>query len=105
MSASPSACAESSRSMMSARCSRPAGAGSPTDGFWSPLSKTSTYSSRSDQSLRFQQNTSGFEIAVVVLEAPSNDIEDLRPLIPRVLALIPQLRPGEVLRVGAEGET
>jgi predicted nuclease of predicted toxin-antitoxin system len=58
-----------------------------------------------DQNLRFQQNISGFEIAVVVLEAPSNDIEDLRPLIPRVLALLPQLRPGQVLRVGAEGET
>ena len=58
-----------------------------------------------DQNLRFQQNISGFEIAVVVLEAPSNDIEDLRPLIPRVLALIPQLRPGQVLRVGAGGET
>lgn len=58
-----------------------------------------------DQSLRFQQNISGFAIAVVVLEVPSNDIEDLRPLIPRVQTLLPQLRPGQVLRVSAEGET
>jgi hypothetical protein len=58
-----------------------------------------------DQNLRFQQNLSGFAIAVVVLEAASNDIEDLRPLIPRVRALLPDLRPGQVVRVNAQGVT
>jgi len=55
-----------------------------------------------DQSLRFQQNVSGFAIAVVVLEARSNDIEDLRPLVPRVRALLAELRPGQVIRVSGE---
>ena len=55
-----------------------------------------------DQSLRFQQNVSGFAIAVVVLEARSNDIEDLRPLVPRVRALLAELRPRQVIRVSGE---
>jgi hypothetical protein len=55
-----------------------------------------------DQSLRFQQNVSGFSIAVVVLEARSNDIEDLRPLVPRVRGLLAELRPGQVVRVSQE---
>jgi hypothetical protein len=55
-----------------------------------------------DQSLRFQQNVSGFSIAVVVLEARSNDIEDLRPRVPRVRELLAELRPGHVVRVSQE---
>lgn len=52
-----------------------------------------------DQGLRYQQDISGFQIAIVVLEAPTNDIEDLRPLMPRVRELLPQLRPGQLVRV------
>jgi hypothetical protein len=55
-----------------------------------------------DQGLRFQQNISGFAIAVVVLEARSNDIEALRPLVSRVRALLQGLRPGQLVRVGRE---
>ena len=56
-----------------------------------------------DQSLRFQQNISGFASADVAFEAPSNDIEDLRSLIPRVRSLLPQLRPGQLVRISADG--
>ena len=52
-----------------------------------------------DQGLRYQQNISGFQIAIVVLEAPTNDIEDLRLLVPRVRDLLPQLRPGQLVRI------
>jgi hypothetical protein len=55
-----------------------------------------------DQSLHFQQNISGYDIALVLLEAPSNDIEDLRPLVSQVVALLPTLRPGEVVQVRRE---
>ena len=55
-----------------------------------------------DQGLRFQQNISGFAIAVVVLEARSNDIEDLRPLVPRIRAPLAELLPGQVIRVSGE---
>jgi hypothetical protein len=53
-----------------------------------------------DRNLTFQQNVAGLE-AVVVLAAVSNDIEALRPLMPDVRSLLPTLRKGQVVRVGA----
>lgn len=38
-----------------------------------------------DRNLSYQQDVSSFDIAVVVLVAPSNSIEELRPLVPRIL--------------------
>ena len=35
-----------------------------------------------DQNLEHQQNLKQFDIAIVVLIAPTNDIEDLKPLMP-----------------------
>jgi hypothetical protein len=39
----------------------------------------------SDRNLSYQQNLSAFEIAVIVLVATSNRIDDLRPLVPLAL--------------------
>ncbi len=52
-----------------------------------------------DQNLQYQQNPSKYEIAIVVLAARSNRVEDLLPLIPRLLSLLPDARPGRVVRV------
>src|SRR5688572_20033658 len=41
-----------------------------------------------DRNLSYQQDISAFDIAVVVLVARSNSIEDLRPLAPRILDVI-----------------
>jgi hypothetical protein len=41
-----------------------------------------------DRNLRFQQNLLGIAIAVVVLEAKSNRLADLRPLTSQLLAAI-----------------
>jgi hypothetical protein len=38
-----------------------------------------------DRNLSHQQNLSAFDIAVIVLVAAGNRIDDLRPLVPRVL--------------------
>jgi len=38
-----------------------------------------------DRNLSYQQDVSAFDIAVVVLAARSNRLEDLRPLVPRLL--------------------
>jgi predicted nuclease of predicted toxin-antitoxin system len=54
-----------------------------------------------DQSLEFQQNLKNSGIAVIVLVAPSHDIEVLRPLVPAVMAAIEGILPGEVRRVTA----
>ena len=53
-----------------------------------------------DRNLLYQQNLSGFDIAVVVLVAPSNRIDDLRPLVPRVLEVLPTAKRGAVTIVG-----
>ena len=41
-----------------------------------------------DRNLSYQQDVSSFDIAIVVLVAPSNSIADLRPLAPRILAIL-----------------
>ena len=55
-----------------------------------------------DQSIPYQQNITEEDVAVVVLEAGTNDIEDLRPLVPELLNRIPLLKRGEVVRIEAE---
>ena len=53
-----------------------------------------------DQGIRYQQNLSGLTISVVVMVAPSNDVDDLRPLLPAVEEALAELRPGELVRAG-----
>jgi predicted nuclease of predicted toxin-antitoxin system len=53
-----------------------------------------------DRNLMFQQNTTQCRIAVVVLEAPGIQLHLTLPLMPKVLALLSSLRPGQVVRVG-----
>ncbi len=52
-----------------------------------------------DRNLSFQQNTTKFDIAVVVLEAGSSQLSKTLPLMPQVLALLPGLMPGQVVSV------
>ncbi len=52
-----------------------------------------------DQNLEHQQNIGQFDIAVVILVAPSNRLADLMPLLPEVLGLLASVRPGRVYRV------
>jgi hypothetical protein len=48
-----------------------------------------------DRSLVYQQLLPRFDIAVLVLRARTNRLEDLAPLVPRVLEALPTLRPGQ----------
>jgi predicted nuclease of predicted toxin-antitoxin system len=52
-----------------------------------------------DQNLEFQQNLSGAALGVLVLVAPSNALEDLLPLVPGILAALPKIGRGSVVRV------
>jgi PIN like domain len=52
-----------------------------------------------DRNLEYQQNYSCLTIAVIVVDAPSNDIEALRPLMPKVLEALPKAKPGVVTHV------
>ncbi len=53
-----------------------------------------------DRNLSFQQNLPEFNIAVLVLHAASNRLADLRPLVPKVLSILPTLTRGEAEHVG-----
>ena len=53
-----------------------------------------------DRDLPHQQNLAAIGISAVILAGVRNRIEDLRPLIPRILAAIARVRPGEAVEVG-----
>ena len=50
-----------------------------------------------DRSLPFQRELSVFSIAVIVLRTQTNRLDDLRVLVPRLLAAIPVSKAGEVI--------
>ena len=53
-----------------------------------------------DRNLSFQQNTPKFQIAVVVIVSGSTQLNKILPVMPKVLALLPRLLPGQVIIVG-----
>jgi len=53
-----------------------------------------------DRNLFFQQNLARSSLAVVVLEAESIRLIHTRPLMARLLPLLPTLKAGQVVRIG-----
>jgi hypothetical protein len=53
-----------------------------------------------DASLASQQNLGELPLSVIVLRARTNRLEDTSPLMPQVLAILPTLKPGNVVTVG-----
>jgi predicted nuclease of predicted toxin-antitoxin system len=49
-----------------------------------------------DRNLSFQQHLPKFDIAVAVLRAKSNRVEDLQPLAALLLAALDKMKPGRV---------
>ena len=54
-----------------------------------------------DRNVAFQQNLAAYAIAVVAMHSVSNDLDDLRPLLPDLLAVLPTVTPGTITIVGA----
>lgn len=52
-----------------------------------------------DQSLQYQQNLRKIGIAAVIVSGIRNRIEELRPLIPEIIAALNNVRSGEALEV------
>jgi predicted nuclease of predicted toxin-antitoxin system len=52
-----------------------------------------------DQKIPYQQHITDADVPIVILAARSNSIVDLEPLVPRTLAILPTLRPGDVIRI------
>ena len=53
-----------------------------------------------DGNIERQQNLAGLSFGVVVIEAPSNRMADLLPVVPELLHAIDAVRSGQVRRVG-----
>ena len=52
-----------------------------------------------DRNLSFQQHVEAFDVAVIVLHATSNRLQDLVPLAPKLLKAIAAATPGHVTTV------
>ena len=50
-----------------------------------------------DRNLSFQQRMIDFRLAVIVLKAPSNRLQDLLPLVPQLLNAVTTIAPGVVV--------
>jgi predicted nuclease of predicted toxin-antitoxin system len=55
-----------------------------------------------DQSIEYEQNLANRRMAVLLLTARSNQIEDLEPIIPAALTALRSIHPGSAIRVGAK---
>lgn len=54
-----------------------------------------------DQNLRFQQNLEKHGVAVIIMIAFSNRLEDLIPLLPQVEATLLNIQSGEAIEIRA----
>lgn len=55
-----------------------------------------------DKNLPAQNQTVQRSFGIIVLRAPSNRLDALRPLAPRILAELETLKAGQIVFVGAE---
>ena len=54
-----------------------------------------------DRNLAFQNVVTNLPFAVAIFHAPTNRLDDLRPLVPELLRAIEQLKPGELREIQA----
>ena|ERR1700730_8132701 len=54
-----------------------------------------------DKNLKHQQNIIHRRIALLVIRAASNDIDDIRPHLPEMLTALQPIMPGQIIEVGS----
>jgi predicted nuclease of predicted toxin-antitoxin system len=52
-----------------------------------------------DANVQYEQNLVNLPVAVVILHAATNDIDDIRPLLPTLLSALSNLIPNQVTHV------
>ena len=52
-----------------------------------------------DGGIRYQQSIAARSVAVMVLRAPTNAIDDIRPLVPAIWAALSSVKPGTVVGI------
>lgn len=55
-----------------------------------------------DQNIPYQQHIAKADVAIVVLAAKTNGIDDLKPLVPDLLKSLDVLKRGEIVRIEAQ---
>lgn len=53
-----------------------------------------------DTNLPYQQDLDDLPIALVVLRAASNDLDDIKPLVPALLEALKNLPPNAIIQIG-----
>lgn len=53
-----------------------------------------------DRNLSFQQHLPKFDIAVILLHAKTNKLIDLKMLVPKIIAILPKAKKGELTHIG-----
>jgi predicted nuclease of predicted toxin-antitoxin system len=53
-----------------------------------------------DQGIEHEQNLTNLPLAVVVIRAKTNKIDDIRPLVPALLAALNSLAPRTLIKIG-----
>jgi predicted nuclease of predicted toxin-antitoxin system len=54
-----------------------------------------------DQNLKYQQQLAGSNIAFIILIAPNNTLDSLKPLMPAVLNALGVIQPGQVIEISS----
>lgn len=52
-----------------------------------------------DNGMPYEQNAATLPCALVVLQAPSNALDDIKPLVPQLLARLATLAPKSIIRI------
>ncbi len=52
-----------------------------------------------DKNIEYQQNPKNFPMAILILSANSNRLEDLMPLIPTALSALTDIKSGEIITI------
>jgi hypothetical protein len=53
-----------------------------------------------DSGVRYEQNVAKLPCAVVILQAKSNSLRDIEPLMPMLLSELKGLKPMSIVRIG-----
>lgn len=57
-----------------------------------------------DRGIEYEQNIASSKLGIVLLRARSNRLADLLPDVASIVRILPELKPGELVRVGIPGK-
>ena len=53
-----------------------------------------------DSGVAYQQNAATLPLSILIISSPSSDIDDLLPLVPKIIDALKTLQPRTLVRVG-----